>query len=66
MAKKSDINEGVKLKTSNGRIGVAYAVTKKKLNEGIVDLFFEGPGSVIDDCLPPCGMYNIKYLELVK
>ena len=67
MAKIEDIKEGVKLKTSTGRIGTAYAVTERKKLDNIVDLFFEGSGSVVGaNALPPVGVFYIDKLELVE
>lgn len=68
MADKTDIKEGAKFKTPQGRIGVAYAVTQFKIDNGIVDLHFEGGGCVVEgeNYAPPWGLYNIEKLELVK
>jgi hypothetical protein len=66
MAKKSDIKEGAKFDV-NGRIGTAYAVTKDKIERGVVDLMFQ------DGCLfdskqyaPIRGLFNFKKIKLVK
>lgn len=65
MAEIKDIKEGAKFKTSTGRIGVAYAVTKKKKEQGLVDLIFEGGGSIVTENQQPCGIFKIESLELI-
>lgn len=67
MATKKEIKEDAYFKTSNGRIGKAYAVTERKKENGIVDLFFEGSGSIVGiDNTPPSGMFKIESLTLVN
>lgn len=60
-----DIKEDNYYKTTQGRIGRAYAVSKRKLEEGYVDLFFDGPGCVFagEDFAPPSGAYKIESLS---
>ena len=65
MAKKTDIKEDALFKTKDGRIGKAYAVTQRKIDEGVVDLSFEGPGNVFTGPLPS-GLFYVKNLKLVK
>jgi len=57
MAKKEDIKEGKKF-SINGRVGTAYAVTDRKIEEGVVDLLFE-TGS-------PCGLFYIEKVDNVE
>jgi hypothetical protein len=56
MVNKTDIKEGKKF-SIDGRIGTAYAVTDKKIEEGFVDLFFETGR--------PCGLFRIDKLDYV-
>jgi hypothetical protein len=63
MANKTDIKEGAKFRL-NGRTGRAYAVTEKKIDQGLVDLIFEGPGNLSD--APPSGLFRIECLELIN
>lgn len=67
MADKKDIKEGTKFKTASGRIGKAYAVTQKKIDEGLVDLFFEGSGGMVIgiDFAPPSQVCKIKSLTMI-
>ena len=59
-----DIKENNYYKTPKGRIGRAYAVTKRKLEQGYVDLFFDGAGCVFvgEDFAPPSGLFKIELL----
>lgn len=65
---KEEIKEGGYYETSTGRIGKAYAVTEKKLEQGIVDLFFEGAGCVVagENYAPPSGVFKIDSLKPAK
>ena len=69
MANKNEVVEGAKFKTSTGRIGTAYAVTTKKVDNGMVDLQFEdGPFCLVSgpDYKPSHSCCYIEQLELVK
>jgi hypothetical protein len=57
MVKKADIKEGKKFSV-NGRVGTAYAVTDKKIEEGVVDLLFED--------YPPCGLFHIEKIDYAE
>jgi hypothetical protein len=63
-AKKEDIKEDAIFKTSEGRIGRAYAVTQKKVDQGLVDILFDGPGNF--HTAPPSACMRIEFLELVS
>lgn len=63
MANKTDIKENAKF-SIDGRIGKAYAVTQKDINNGMVNILFEGEGNVLK--LPPVGKFRIEALTLVK
>jgi len=56
MANKTDIKEGKKFSV-NGRVGTAYAVTDRKIEEGVVDLLFETG--------PPVGLFYIEKIDVV-
>jgi len=64
MAEIKDIVEDAYFKTSQGRIGRAYAVTARKKEAGLVYLIFEGPEGF--DKNTPSGVYKIEGLTLVK
>ena len=68
MAEKKDIKEGAYFATSEGRIGKAYAVSKRNQEEGTVNLFFEGPGCVFagENFMPPSGIFKIEFLTKAK
>jgi len=63
MANKTDIKEKAKF-SIDGRIGKAYAVTQKDIDNGYVNILFESSGNVYDN--PPCGKFKIEVLTLVK
>jgi hypothetical protein len=67
MAKQSDIIEGAKFKVNN-RIGTAYAVTDKKIENYIIDLIFDDGGCIVEgkEYAPPSGRFRIEKLKLVK
>lgn len=67
MAEKKDIEEGVYFKTPQGRIGKAYAVSNRNKEEGVVNLFFEGPGCIVvgENYTPPSGQFKIESLTKV-
>ena len=71
MAKISDIIEGAKFKTpidsaGKGRVGIAYAVSKRNIEEGTVNLKFEGEGCVVsgENWMPPSATMKIDCLKL--
>lgn len=65
--RKEEIKENVKVKTSEGRVGNIYAVKQIDIDNGIVNVFFEGSGSVMsgDNYAPPSGRFNIDKLETI-
>lgn len=67
MAEKKDIKEGAYFQTAVGRIGKAYAVTNKKKEEGIVDLFFKDEGCIVEgvNYAQPSGMFRVETLTKV-
>lgn len=71
--KISEIKDGDKFLTpkesdGKGRIGIAYAVTQRKLEQGFIDLNFDGPGCVFagKSYLPPSGIYKLSCLEKIN
>jgi hypothetical protein len=59
-ATKTDIKEDAIFKTSTGRIGKAYAVSQRNIEEGTVNLFFEGSGDINNNL--PTGIFKIESL----
>ena len=59
----TDIKEGVKFKTSTGRTGKAYAVNQRNIEQGTVNLFFEGSGDLHNNL--PCGIFKIETLTKI-
>ncbi len=73
MAAKEDIKDGLSFKTpiesaGKGRIGKSYAISKKNIENGTVNLLFEGEGCVFagENYAPPSAIMKIEILELVK
>ena len=64
-ANTSDIKEGAKFTTINGRKGIAYAVSQKNIDNETVNLQFDdGPFCVVSgvNYKPSHGLYRLEVL----